>query len=283
MPELPEVQTVVDDLLNAGILNVPIIRTEVRWPKSIAGIAPADFCRRLTGNHITAISRRGKYILFSLSSADTLLVHLRMSGRFRWLPVDAPDSKHEHVILTFRHRHQLRFHDTRKFGRWQLTDNPMAILSRLGPEPMDPKFDASLLRKATGNRRRMLKPLLLDQAVIAGMGNIYTDEALWEARLHPCRIASTLTPNEIHRLHRGIIKALGQGLQNKGTTLGTGKANFQSVDSRKGQNKNALNVFGRSGSPCPRCRTTIERLVVCQRGTHICPRCQSDPAGNHLW
>ncbi|MFZ5572079.1 MAG: DNA-formamidopyrimidine glycosylase [Thermodesulfobacteriota bacterium] len=277
MPELPEVQTIVDDLSTAGIVNAPIQQVEVRWPKSIAGVSPDVFCERLTDIHIRGVSRRGKYILFFLSSGDTLLIHLRMSGRLCLSTVDAPCSKHEHVILTLDHGRQLRFHDTRKFGRWLLTDTPGKVLSRLGPEPLAPDFDVAVLMNALGGRRRILKPLLLDQTVIAGLGNIYTDEALWEAGLHPCRPASTLTRKEIRHLHRGIIKVLAQGLQNRGTTLGEGKANFESVCRSRGRNQNALKVFGRQGLPCPRCRTIIQRLLVCQRGTHVCRKCQPLP------
>lgn len=278
MPELPEVQTVVNDLIAAGILHLPIVRAEVFWPKSIAMISPKNFCEKITGNKFISVSRRGKYILFSLSSADTLLVHLRMSGKLCLLPDGTPRSKHEHVILTFSNRRQLRFHDTRKFGRWFLTDAPQTILSRLGVEPLAPGFDVALLAKSIRTRHRMLKPLLLDQAVIAGLGNIYVDEALWEARLHPRRKASTLSMKEIRALHHSIAKVLEQGLVNMGTTLGDGEANFHSIEKRKGKNRNRLKVFGRKGRPCPRCRSPIERLIVGQRGTHICPTCQKGGA-----
>ncbi len=279
MPELPEVQTVVNDLLDSGILHLPIQRTEVFWPKTIADMTPQEFNKRITGLSIDTISRRGKYILFSFSSGETLLVHLRMSGKFLLLEADIPRSKHEHVVLTFSPDCQLRFHDTRKFGRFFLTRTPQTILDSLGPEPLGPDFDFPLLKKILGNRQRMLKPLLLDQSVIAGLGNIYVDEALWQARLHPCRTASSLTHKEFRALHGGIVKVLQQGLANQGTSLGDGKTNFRSLQTRKGRNQHHLKVFGRTGQQCPRCHESIQRLLVAQRGTHVCPVCQQ---GNRL-
>ena len=198
-----------------------------------------------------------------------------MSGRLHLVAADTPRVKHEHVILSFDDGRQLRFHDPRKFGRLTLVKNPGKILDRLGPEPLAQGFTTRALGLSLKNRRRMLKPLLLDQTFIAGLGNIYVDEALWEARLNPCRLASTLSKPEIKALRLAIPRVLKRGLKNLGTSLGSGETNFYSVASRRGRNKDQLNVFRRTELPCPRCRTTIERLVVGQRSTHICPNCQS--------
>lgn len=274
MPELPEVQTIVDDLLAQKLVGLQIHSASVFWPRTIHDIAASTFCRKLKGRHIRAIERRGKYIVIDLSGSVHLLIHLRMSGRLLLTPVGQKRDKHEHVLLTFKDGRQLRFHDTRKFGRMYLVRDPQTILGKLGPEPLDCTFTLNDLSKQLKKRRRMLKPLLLDQTFIAGLGNIYVDEALWGAGLHPCRLASSLTRKEAAHLHHAIPKVLRKGLKNLGTSLGTGEANFYSVARRSGRNKDELKVFRRTGEPCPRCREKIVRIIVGQRSTHICPKCQ---------
>ena len=199
-----------------------------------------------------------------------------MSGRLNLEKKGSRRSKHEHVIFELDGTDELRFHDTRKFGRIYLTDDPLSILGKLGLEPLDRQFTLMALTKALAGRNRRIKPLLLDQTVIAGLGNIYVDEALWEAGIHPTRNAASLSAKEIEGLHRAIPKVLNRGLRNMGTSLGTGKGNFYSVAGRKGRNADRLNVFRRTGEPCPRCGDTIERLVVGQRSTHVCPGCQKN-------
>jgi len=273
MPELPEVQTLVDDLNRAGLVGTAIVGARVFWPRSVATPAPRTFCRGLKNRRIRAIRRRGKFLVFDLSGGSHLLIHLRMSGRLHLVAPHAKRSKHEHVVIDLEER-QLRLHDTRKFGRIYLVEDDRTVLGRLGVEPLEKGFTAAVLQQLLSRRRRMIKPFMLDQTVIAGLGNIYVDESLWEARIHPCRPADTLTSKEIRALHRAIPKALQCGLQNLGTSLGTGKANFYSVARRTGRNQDCLNVFRRTGAPCPRCRTPIERIVVGQRSTHLCPACQ---------
>jgi formamidopyrimidine-DNA glycosylase len=274
MPELPEVQTIVNDLNATDLIGATIGRTRVFWPRTIAEPSPAMFCRRLKGRKFTVIRRRGKYLVFETDSEYTMLLHLRMSGRLHLLSADAPRIKHEHVIITFNDKKQLRFHDTRKFGRIHLTNDPARILGRLGPEPLESGFTANVLADHLRRHKRLLKPLLLDQAFVAGLGNIYVDEALWDAKLHPNRIAATLSMNEIKALHRAIPRVLKRGLKNLGTSLGTGETNFYSVARHRGRNKDELKVFRRTDHPCPRCKTGIERIIVGQRSTHICPKCQ---------
>ena len=275
MPELPEVQTIVNDLNAADVIGPTISGAKVFWPRSIAEPSPRSFCRRVKGQQFTAIGRRGKYLVFELSAGDTLLLHLRMSGRLHLVEAGTPRIRHEHVILSFEDGRQLRFHDPRKFGRLNLVKDPGRILNPLGPEPLAREFTARALGRLLKNRKRMLKPLLLDQTFIAGLGNIYVDEALWEARLHPCRLASTLAKPEIKALRLAIPRVLKRGLKNLGTSLGSGETNFYSVASRRGRNKDQLNVFRRTDLPCPRCQTKVNRLVVGQRSTHICPNCQN--------
>ena len=274
MPELPEVQTIVNDLNAADLIGVPISGAKVFWARTIAEPSSTLFCNRMKGRKFTAIGRRGKHLVFETDNEYTMLLHLRMSGRLHLVPADAPRIKHEHVIIKFKDQRQLRFHDTRKFGRIHLTNDPAKILGRLGPEPLEKGFTVKVLADRLRRRKRRLKPLLLDQAFVAGLGNIYVDEALWDAKLHPNRIAATLTINEIKALHRAIPRVLKRGLKNLGTSLGTGEANFYSVARHQGRNKDELMVFRRSDLPCPRCETIIQRIIVGQRSTHICSKCQ---------
>ncbi len=275
MPELPEVQTLVNDLNAAGLAGVSFTGARVSWPRSVATPGLRDFRRRIRFKTIGAIRRRGKFLVFDLAPEDHLLIHLRMSGRLHLVPRGTARSPHEHVVLGLDTTHELRFHDTRKFGRVFLVSDPASVLGRLGPEPLESSFGADMLGKILTARKRLLKPLLLDQTVIAGLGNIYVDEALWEAGLHPCRSSDTLCGAEIKALSRAIPRVLKRGLKNLGTSLGTGKANFYSIARHRGRNQDDLKVFRRTGTPCPRCRQPIERLLVGQRSTHICPRCQS--------
>jgi len=272
MPELPEVQTIVNDLINAGLQGAAITSAQVHWPRSVAGMSAAAFTRRLKGAVIGSIRRRAKYIVFDLGPDKVLLLHLRMSGRLRLTDSGTAADRHEHVCIAFADGRELRLHDTRKFARWHLASDEK-ILAALGPEPLSAEFTPARLRSMLA-KKRMLKPLLLDQRVIAGLGNIYVDEALWEAGLHPCRKACTLSQGELKKLFAAIPRVLKRGLRNMGTTLGTGEANFLSVAGRRGDNRQQLRVFRRTGLPCPRCGAAIERIKIGQRSTHICPSCQ---------
>ena len=219
MPELPEVQTIVNDLNAAQLIGVPIIGASIYWPQTIAEPSPKLFCSRMKGRKFSAIQRRGKYLVFTTDSANTMLLHLRMSGRLNLVSAGEPRIKHEHVIIKFNDNRQLRFHDTRKFGRIYLIKDAARILGRLGPEPLEKDFTAKVLAQRLKRHRRLLKPLLLDQAFVAGLGNIYVDEALWDAKLHPNRIAASLSMIEVKALHRAIPKVLKRGLNNLGTSL----------------------------------------------------------------
>ncbi len=275
MPELPEVQTVVNDLNHAQLTGIRITGVDVHWPRMIEFPAIDTFKTRLVGRKIHCIRRRGKFIVLDLDQMDRLLIHLRMSGRLRLISQTGNRDPHEHVIVTFSDQRQLRMHDTRKFGRWRLEagDEP-SVLDRLGPEPLAKPFTAKILAESLHRRHRKLKPLLLDQSFIAGLGNIYVDEALWQSRLHPCCLSDTLGFEQVKSLHRAIRRVLRCAIANMGTSLGAGKANFYSVPGRLGKNRDQLNVFRQTGLPCPRCNQNIIRLVVGQRGTHICPECQ---------
>ena len=274
MPELPEVQTIVNDLVASNVINRTIVGVEVFWPKTIGDMKTETFRKKVSGQTIQNIRRRAKYIIFDFAAQWHLLVHLRMSGRLYLTPNSMKHDKHEHVILHLNDNSDLRFHDTRKFGRMILTENPESILGKLGPEPLSNDFSAEQFKTMLKSRHRQLKPLLLDQTFIAGLGNIYVDEALWEARLHPQRIASSLSSKKVNDLYHSIRKVLQQGIDNQGTSLGDGKSNFVSAKRRQGSNAKNLMVFRRTNRECPRCGSMIKRIVVGQRSTHICPRCQ---------
>jgi formamidopyrimidine-DNA glycosylase len=228
----------------------------------------------IKGRTIEAVRRRAKFIIFDLDSGWHLLIHLRMTGRIQLVPKGRKRHKHEHVVLKLDQQREMRFFDPRKFGRLYLVKDTEKLLGRLGPEPLSRRFTARQLGQRLQAKKRQLKPLLLDQTFLAGLGNIYVDEALWDAGIHPLRISSTLTQAETQRLHRSIRKVLRRGLKNLGTTLGRGQTTFYSVARKRGRNRDALKVFRRDGRPCPRCKTTIERLSVGQRSTHICKQCQ---------
>jgi formamidopyrimidine-DNA glycosylase len=278
MPELPEVETIARDLIAAGVVGKTVTCARVSWSRTIAEPSPVDFCRLMERRTIAAVRRRGKFLILDLAGGESLLIHLRMSGRLHLVAAASERLVHEHVALTFADGSELRFHDTRKFGRITLTADAGRILARLGPEPLDPGFTPGLLLRLLRGRRRRLKPLLLDQTFVAGLGNIYADEALWDARIHPLRLSDSLSAPEAKALHRAIRLVLRRGLKNLGTSLGSGKANFYSVARRRGRNRDELRVFRRTGQACPRCATAIERMVVGQRSTHVCPRCQKGPA-----
>lgn len=274
MPELPEVQTIVDDLNALDLFHLPITATRIFWPRVLAVPSPQAFQRQMKGKTIARVWRRGKYIVFDISEGGSLLIHLRMSGRLHWVLSGTERSRHEQVILHFKNGWELRFYDPRKFGRCYWVEDSNCILGSLGPEPLEPQFTLKVFKERLNARRRRLKPLLLDQSIIAGLGNIYVDEALWESRIHPNRMPASLLLPEMRALHRSIPKVLKRGLKNFGTTLGNGKANFYSISKGEGRNRSRLKVFRRTGFPCPRCQTVIERLIVSQRSTHICPQCQ---------
>ena len=274
MPELPEVETVVRNLNAAGLVGRAIRSARVHWPRIVEGATASEFTRALTGQRITAIGRRAKYIVIRLSGRHDLLVHLRMTGRLSFSPPGGRREKHQHVILRLDDGRELRYSAPRKFGRWYLVEDAETRLGKLGPEPLEAGFSRRVFERRLKAKRAMLKPLLLNQAFLAGLGNIYVDEALWEAKLHPRRLSSTLTLMERGLLYRAIRRVLRRGIASQGTTLGRGTTNFRNVQGETGRNQHGLRVFRRVGQACPRCGAPIARLMVAQRSSHICPKCQ---------
>ncbi|MBT3784887.1 DNA-formamidopyrimidine glycosylase [bacterium] len=273
MPELPEVETVASELRQSELLKTSIKGVDVLWPRSVAVPSPAEFSSELRDQKVNKIFRRGKFLVMELSSKKVLLVHLRMTGQFYFSSSNQPD-EHVRIRVRLENGEELRFRDTRKFGKWYLVDHCEEIIGKLGPEPFDPSLTAKEFHRMLKGRKRQLKPLLLDQEFLAGLGNIYVDEALWESRLNPLQVSSDLKFSDSQRLLEGIRLVLQRGLKNLGTTLGTGKANFYSVAKRKGRNQDELKVFRRTGQPCPRCSSQVKRILVGQRSTHFCSNCQ---------
>lgn len=273
MPELPEVETIVRELRCAKIVGQKIIDSVIFWPPLIKG-RPFFFKKQLAGKKIIALARRGKFIVFTLSGGYFLLVHLRMSGQFSLAKAGQSREKHQHIILRLSDNRELRYRDTRKFGRWQITADPSKILGVLGPEPLAKSFRPADFFSCLKAHRRQLKPFLLDQRVIAGLGNIYADEALWEARLHPRRLSDSLDGRESLDLFKAIRHVLRRGIRNKGTSLGTGIGNYYRLGKKTGRNQNKLRVTRHSGSLCPRCGAALSRLLVGQRATYVCAKCQ---------
>ncbi len=274
MPELPEVQTIVDALVSAGIVGQRIRNVMVSWTKTIATSGPEQFTRLVRDKTIIGIDRRGKYIIFTLSGDIYMVVHLRMTGRFELVSSSGSALPHVHVILQFGDGRQLLFHDTRKFGRFYVTSKIQSITGKLGPEPLSNRFTAKKLAQMFKERKRRIKPLLLDQTFIAGLGNIYVDEALWRSGIHPLQPAFNISWSRVQSLHRAIRYVLRQGLRNAGTSLGKGLGNYSGLQKARGRNSGHLKVFRRTGLPCMRCGYEIERLIVGQRGTHLCKKCQ---------
>jgi formamidopyrimidine-DNA glycosylase len=274
MPELPEVQTVVAGLAANGLPGATIRHTHVNWPRTVHTPSARAFVQRVHGAVVQDVSRRGKFIIAELDNGRSLLVHLRMTGRLDLIPADTPHDPHERVVFELDDGRELRFHDTRKFGRMYLVGDPDEIVGQLGPEPLSDDFTAAWLFAALHSKRRMLKPLLLDQTFIAGLGNIYVDESLWQARVHPTRQSDSLGRGEVRALHRAIRYCLRKGIRNLGTSLGRGETNFRSLSDEAARNQEELQVFQRTGAGCPRCGSEIQRIIVAQRSTHLCPACQ---------
>jgi formamidopyrimidine-DNA glycosylase len=274
MPELPEVETVARGL-RASLVGCAITGVEVRWVRTLVPPDPATFARRLVGQVVSGVGRRGKWIVIALDDGDTLLVHLRMTGQLVLEPADSPDDRHVRVLFSLDDGRWLRFSDQRKFGRMVLTADPQGRLGELGSEPLADDFTAQRLQEMLARRRGRIKPLLLNQRFVAGLGNIYADESLWRAGIHPLRQAGGLNPVEVRRLHQGIRSVLQAAIDGGGTTLADSA--YRQPDGRSGEFYDLLAVYGREGQPCVRCGGPIERIVVGQRGTHFCPCCQPLP------
>jgi formamidopyrimidine-DNA glycosylase len=271
MPELPEVETIVRGL-REKLTGREFSRSEIRMAKCLRG-DPGEFCRRLRGRKILGFARRGKNIVFHLSGGVALIVHLRMTGQLHLVSAKTEPGLHTHALFCFRnHPDRLRFNDPRKFGRiWFEKEGPggeLPSLSRLGPEPLEisaPEFVRRIRAK-----KRLIKPLLLDQNFLAGVGNIYADESLHRARIHPRRNSAELSGQEIRRLYRALKRILQAAILAGGTSV----RSYVDAAGSKGGYQNFLRVYQREGEACRNCGGTLLRELVGNRSTFFCPRCQ---------
>jgi formamidopyrimidine-DNA glycosylase len=271
VPELPEVETTKKNLRRgtdgaSSLIGQTILSARLLWPRTLAEPDIETFQALLTGQSVRDIGRRAKFLTLTLSES-ILVFHLRMSGDLRVEPSESPLEKHDRMVLDFTSGWRLSLNDARKFGRVWLVNDTFVLFAALGPEPDDPALTAAKFHEMLRERNRAIKPLLLDQHFLAGLGNIYTDEALFRARIHPLQSSETLDEQDAARLLEAIRSTLARGIESNGA----------SIDwvYRGGDFQNHFQVYQRSGKPCPRCGQSINKITVGQRGTHFCPNCQT--------
>jgi formamidopyrimidine-DNA glycosylase len=276
VPELPEVETVRRDL-QAELVGRTIATLDPRGVRTFRRtLDVADVVTRTTGRTVTAVDRRGKYLLVRLDSPDVIVVHLRMSGQLLMADPGRALPKHTHATFTFSSGTQLRFVDPRTFGEVFVStvgpDGAVPELAHLGPDPLDPRFDVTALRSVTAGRRTTVKALLLDQRAVAGIGNLYSDEILWLARIRHSRRADGLTRPQVVRLYESMVTTLSAAIAHRGSSLADEQ--YRDLYGAVGAYQHRHNVYAREGGPCPRCGGTIRRVKAVGRSTYFCPRCQ---------
>lgn len=272
MPEMPEVETVRRTLLPL-IKGKTIKEVTVWYPKIITGDAK-EFKQQLVGKKITTIDRYAKYLLIRLSGNLTVVSHLRMEGKYRLVKINTKKDKHDHVQIVFSDNSALRYNDVRKFGRMQLiktgTEKEKTGISELGAEPNSAAFTVSYLQNGLARKKKNIKNTLLDQSVVAGLGNIYVDEVLWETKIHPLSQANTIPAEKVAQLHDNINSLIELAIAERGTTIHT----YLDANGKTGGFQKMLQVYGHKGEPCVRCGTPLEKIKVNGRGTTFCPKCQ---------
>ncbi len=270
MPELPEVETVVRGL-RIPLLGRTITNMTTHWARTIHSPTPDIFASQIIGQTVVDVSRRAKYIVISLTH-DTLLVHLKMTGRL-YVAHESEATEADRWVrasLDLDNDHQLRFSDSRKFGKLYLTNNPQGLLAHIGPEPLTDDLTPAIFSARIGSHHKAIKALLLDQSFIAGVGNIYADEALFRANIHPQTPANALSENRRERLFITVREALNAGIDHEGASINW----YRKPDGTKGTSQDHFFVYGRDGLPCITCGNPIHKIRVAQRGTHFCPICQ---------
>ena len=272
MPEMPEVETVRRTLLPLT-KGKTIKEVTVWYPKIITGDAK-EFKKQLAGKRIETIDRYAKYLLIRLSGHLTVVSHLRMEGKYRLVKVNTKKDKHDHVQIVFNDNSALRYNDVRKFGRMQLittgTEKESTGIGKLGAEPNSQAFTVSYLQKGLARKKKNIKNTLLDQSVVAGLGNIYVDEVLWETKIHPLSMANSIPAKKVAELHDNINSLIELAIAERGTTVHT----YLDANGKTGGFQKMLRVYGHKGEPCERCGTPLEKIKVNGRGTTFCPKCQ---------
>jgi formamidopyrimidine-DNA glycosylase len=275
MPELPEVESVRRQL-EPALVGRRFERVRIHDPRLVRPYDPAEVAAEIEGERVGAVGRRGKYLIVRFESGRVLLIHLRMTGSLLRLPSGSlPDDPHRRAVVRLDDGSDVAYRDVRRFGTWLLLEPGEAepyLDARVGDEPLDTLFTAARLGERLAGRRTSLKAALLDQRTLAGLGNIYVDEALWRARLSPLRPATSLDRAELRRLHRGIRAALEHGLARQGSTL----RDYRLPDGSGGSMQDEFRVYGRREEPCVRCGTPIARTQVAGRTTWFCPKCQPE-------
>ena len=288
MPELPEVETVAGGL-RPLLVGTVVTGCDIRFPTVVRYPDPLHFAARLKGRRVAAVGRRGKYILIRLDgdvdgdgggedpsapAGDLLVVHLGMTGELRKVESGAPEPDHLHAVFALDDGHELRYRDPRRFGRLLLGNAEELVregkMPRLGPEPLDPHFTPADLYRRLHHRRAPLKAILLDQRVVAGVGNIYADESCFLARIRPDRSAASLSRQAVGRLRQSLEAVLGEAIANGGSTV----ASYRDAFGKPGQQQERLLVYGRAGEPCPRCGRPLSQTRLAGRTTVFCRRCQ---------
>lgn len=268
MPELPEVETIKNEL-KPFVLGRRITGVTLLWEGIVKHPSVREFRSRLLGQRITALGRRGKYLSFELGNGDVLVVHLKMSGALL-LKDNRPDDRFIRAIIHIDSGTELYFRDPRKFGAMWLVEEEKSVTGKLGPEPFDDNFTPEFLAGLLHKRTAPIKALLCDQGFIAGVGNMYADEALFASGIHPLRPGGSLSADEVKRLHKAIIQVLKAGIGDKGASI----VNYYRPGGELGTAHYHFKVAHRRGEDCPRCGTPLQRITVRNRGTYFCPKCQ---------
>jgi formamidopyrimidine-DNA glycosylase len=286
MPELPVVETVARDL-RPRLVGATIVGARVSWARTLQTHDPISFGDAVAGRTVEAVGRRAKQLVIELSGQAALTIHLKMTGQLFVVPADTPEDPYVRLVLELADGRELRFRDIRKFGKVGLYGrDPItgdlvaevggaAVFAAIGPEPLDDAFRIRDFRRRLRRRKGRLKPLLLDQSFLAGIGNIYADESLWRARLHPLRTVPTLRPPDERRLYESVRSVLAEAIERRGSSID----DYTAPDG-DGSMQERLDVYQRTGEPCPRCGRAIKRIVVGARSTHLCTWCQRLPAGD---
>jgi formamidopyrimidine-DNA glycosylase len=286
MPELPEVETVARDL-RPRIVGATIVGARCSWARTLRTHTPEAFAEAIAGRRVEAVGRRAKLVVIELSGDAALTIHLKMTGQLFVVPADTPVDPYVRLVLELADGREVRFRDIRKFGKIGLYGrDPVtgelttevggtAVFAAFGPEPLDPEFTLRDFRRRLRRRKGRLKPLLLDQAFLAGVGNIYADEALWTARLHPLRTVGTLRPADERRLYAAVRTILAEAIERRGSSID----DYTAPDG-DGSMQERLQVYQRTGEACPRCGRPVKRIVIGARSTHFCSWCQRLPAAD---
>jgi formamidopyrimidine-DNA glycosylase len=271
MPELPEVETIRRDL-EKKVKGKKIKEVIIKERKLIKSPSPEKFKKGVEGRKFNTFKRRGKFLIISLDSGKRLVIHLKLTGVLIHCPESAPLLKHTHIIFLFPDKTHLRFNDLRKFGELYLVDSEEEVkgIRGLGPGPLGKEFTRSIFQKMLSQKKTKIKPSLMDQKFLAGVGNIYASESLYKAKIHPQRVASTLDLEEVGKLYKSLREILKEAIKYRGTSVDS----YRDVKDKKGDYEARLKVYGREGKPCYNCGKPIRRIELGGRGTFFCPNCQ---------